>query len=59
MEEHAERWGVVGGGLLGLTLALRLAERGRRVTLIEAADRRCKSERTRLRIALLAAHDQP
>lgn len=38
MEEHAERWGVVGGGLLGLTLALRLAERGRRVTLIEAAD---------------------
>ena len=33
------RWGVVGGGMLGLTLALRLAQQGHRVTLIEAADR--------------------
>jgi protoporphyrinogen oxidase len=34
-----QRWGIVGGGLLGMTLALRLAQRGRHVTLIEGADR--------------------
>jgi protoporphyrinogen oxidase len=33
-----ERWAVVGGGVLGLTLALRLAERGHHVTIIERAD---------------------
>ena len=32
------RWAVVGGGLLGMTLAHRLAQRGRQVTLIEKAD---------------------
>jgi protoporphyrinogen oxidase len=32
-----ERWAVVGGGLLGLTLARRLALAGRAVTLVEAA----------------------
>ncbi len=32
-----ERWGVVGGGMLGLTLALRLAQRGHRVTVYEGA----------------------
>src|SRR4051794_16354621 len=31
------RWGVVGGGVLGLMLAHRLAERGEDVTLIEGA----------------------
>ncbi len=36
MREH---WGIVGGGLLGMTLAHRLAQRGRRVTLIEGAGR--------------------
>jgi protoporphyrinogen oxidase len=30
------RWGVIGGGLLGMTLAHRLAQRGENVTLIEA-----------------------
>lgn len=30
-------WAVVGGGMLGLTLAHRLAQQGRRVTLFEAA----------------------
>jgi protoporphyrinogen oxidase len=35
--EHAH-FGVVGGGLMGLTVALRLAQRGQRVTLLEAAD---------------------
>lgn len=31
-----EHWGIVGGGLLGMTLAHRLRQRGRRVTLLEA-----------------------
>ncbi len=33
----AQRWAVVGGGLLGLTLAHRLAQAGHPVTVIEAA----------------------
>jgi len=32
-----ESWGVIGGGMLGLTLALRLAEDGYQVTVFEAA----------------------
>ncbi len=36
-EERQERWAVLGGGMLGLSLALRLAQRGKQVTLIEAA----------------------
>ncbi len=35
----SETWGVVGGGILGMTLALRLAQAGKTVTLIEASDR--------------------
>ncbi len=31
------RWGIIGGGMLGMTLAHRLAGQGKRVTLIEAA----------------------
>jgi protoporphyrinogen oxidase len=31
-------FGIVGGGLMGLTVALRLAQRGHRVTLLEGAD---------------------
>jgi len=34
-----EDWAIVGGGVLGMTLALRLARRGESVTLIESADR--------------------
>jgi protoporphyrinogen oxidase len=34
-----ERWAVVGGGVLGMTLAHRLARGGRDVTLFDAADR--------------------
>jgi len=33
-----QRWGIVGGGLLGMTLAHHLARRGEDVTLYEAAD---------------------
>lgn len=32
-------WAILGGGVCGLTLALRLAEGGQRVTLFEASDR--------------------
>jgi protoporphyrinogen oxidase len=32
-----ERWAIVGGGFLGMTLALRLAQRGKAVTLYESA----------------------
>jgi protoporphyrinogen oxidase len=34
-----ERWAVVGGGVLGMTLAHRLAQSGRAVTLFDVADR--------------------
>jgi protoporphyrinogen oxidase len=34
---RANHWGIVGGGMLGMTLAHRLARQGKRVTLIEAA----------------------
>ncbi len=32
-----KHWGIVGGGILGMTMALRLAQRGQRVTLFEGA----------------------
>jgi protoporphyrinogen oxidase len=35
--EHKQHWLVVGGGMLGMTLAHRLAQQGQRVTLCEAA----------------------
>lgn len=34
---HAQHWAVIGGGMLGMTLAHRLAQRQQRVTLCEAA----------------------
>lgn len=37
MTATGERWGVVGGGMLGLTLAHRLAQGGHDVTVIEGA----------------------
>jgi protoporphyrinogen oxidase len=33
----SQSWGIVGGGVLGMTLALRLAQRGQQVTLFEGA----------------------
>ena len=44
-----ERWAILGGGILGMTLAHRLRQRGKQVTLFEAAD--C--------LGGLAAHLQP
>jgi protoporphyrinogen oxidase len=38
MSTTSERWAIVGGGMLGMTLALRLAQQGKQVTLFEAAD---------------------
>src|SRR6266568_2065913 len=32
-----KRWAIVGGGILGMTMALRLAQRGQSVTLFEGA----------------------
>jgi protoporphyrinogen oxidase len=37
MAAPTRRWGIVGGGFLGMTLAHRLAQAGQQVTLIEAA----------------------
>jgi protoporphyrinogen oxidase len=37
-ETDMTRWGVVGGGVLGMSLALRLAEQGHTVTLFEGSD---------------------
>jgi protoporphyrinogen oxidase len=37
MANTNEHWAVVGGGILGMTLAHRLAQQGQRVTLFEAA----------------------
>src|SRR5690606_6555873 len=34
---NGRRWGVVGGGVLGLALAQRLVERGQQVTVLESA----------------------
>ncbi|MFZ0492726.1 MAG: NAD(P)/FAD-dependent oxidoreductase [Acidimicrobiia bacterium] len=34
---ESESWGIIGGGMLGLTMALRLAENGHQVTVFEAA----------------------
>ncbi len=36
-ENASAHWAVVGGGMMGLATALRLAEKGQRVTLLEAA----------------------
>jgi protoporphyrinogen oxidase len=35
--QKENRWGIVGGGMLGMTLAYRLAQQGKCVTLVEAS----------------------
>lgn len=32
-------WGIIGGGILGMTLALRLSQKGSKVTIFESADK--------------------
>jgi protoporphyrinogen oxidase len=34
-----QKWGIIGGGLLGMTLALRLFQQGHKVTIFEAAEK--------------------
>lgn len=38
MDTSSERWAIIGGGMLGLTLAKRLARDGKRITILEASD---------------------
>lgn len=38
LSNRGDNWGIVGGGMLGLTLAHELAKRGERVTVFESAD---------------------
>src|SRR5258706_10735797 len=37
MQSSKKRWAIVGGGILGMTMALRRAQRGQSVTLFEGA----------------------
>lgn len=34
-----QKWGIIGGGILGMTLALRLSQQGHKVTIFEAAEK--------------------
>src|SRR5688572_31091586 len=36
-QSDGQHWAIIGGGMLGMTLAHRLAQRGQKVTLLEAA----------------------
>jgi len=36
MSIDSKKWGIIGGGIMGMTVALRLAQRGEQVTLIES-----------------------
>jgi protoporphyrinogen oxidase len=37
MNETTKSWGIIGGGIMGMTLALRLAQNGSKVTILETA----------------------
>ena len=34
-----QTWGIIGGGILGMTLALRLSQKGHKVTIFESAEK--------------------
>lgn len=44
--QTTQHWAVVGGGILGMTLALRLSQQGHRVTLLESLRERQGSPQT-------------
>ena len=37
MKENTLSWGIIGGGIMGMTLALRLAQKGYKVTILESS----------------------
>jgi protoporphyrinogen oxidase len=39
MIEQTKSWGIIGGGIMGMTLALRLSQRGYKVTIFESGDK--------------------
>ena len=39
MKEGSKSWGIIGGGILGMTLALRLAQKGFEVTIFESSSK--------------------
>jgi protoporphyrinogen oxidase len=39
MTDQSKSWGIIGGGIMGMTLALRLAQKGYKVTIFECASR--------------------
>jgi protoporphyrinogen oxidase len=39
MNKDSKSWGIIGGGILGMTLALRLAQKGHKVTIMESSTR--------------------
>ena len=39
MVEKTKSWGIIGGGIMGMTLALRLAQKGFQVTILESASK--------------------
>jgi protoporphyrinogen oxidase len=37
MTKESKSWGIIGGGIMGMTLALRLAQKGFRITILESS----------------------
>jgi protoporphyrinogen oxidase len=37
MKEESLKWGIIGGGMMGMTIALRLAQKGFKVTILESS----------------------
>ena len=36
---ETKTWGIIGGGIMGMTLALRLSQQGHKVTIYESAEK--------------------
>jgi protoporphyrinogen oxidase len=39
VKQNIKHWGIIGGGIMGMTLALRLTQKGHKVTIIESASK--------------------